>query len=278
MADVEYIGDIDSKCTCTPSNVTQVINGNTFIIEAKKGYKFNEPFTQNDETRTSPRLRFYNANGDNIYSTNAEYFSFTQTVDNKKITIVCHTELPIGTITRYVCRENVYKIETDSLPVLTLTKNLSNVTISPDVSSIELDGTSKVITLTANSGYEFSGVPKLTISNTDYNFSLSNGVYTLDVNTIGISSDVSGTITATATQIVIKPIVTITKILSNVTMTPDVSSIELDGTSKVITLTANSGYEFSGKPYFELNRYPYYFEQLGSDYIYDLNSLINENE
>ena len=162
-------------------------------------------------------------------------------------------------------------------PILSINKNLTNVTMSPDVSSIEIDGNSHVITLTADSGYEFSGVPKLTISGTDYNFTLSGTTYTLDINTIGISSDVSGTITATATQIVVNPTVTITKNLTNVTMSPDVSSIELDGNSHVITLTADSGYQFDGVPYFVWNRDPHYFEQSGSSYIYDLNTLINEN-
>ena len=60
-------------------------------------------------------------------------------------------------------------------------------------------------------------------------------------------------------------------------MSPDVTSIELDGTSKVITLTADNGYEFSDIPYFEWDRNPYYFEQSGSSYIYDLNDLISEN-
>ena len=73
------------------------------------------------------------------------------------------------------------------------------------------------------------------------------------------------------------PTLTITKNLTNVTMSPDVSSITLDGTSKVITLNVNQGYEFSGVPYFEWNREPYYFEQSGSSYIYDLNTLIDEN-
>ena len=73
------------------------------------------------------------------------------------------------------------------------------------------------------------------------------------------------------------PVITITKHLTNVTMSPDVSSITLDGTSKVITLNVNQGYEFSGTPYFEWNREPYYFEKSGSNYIYDLNTLINEN-
>lgn len=42
-------------------------------------------------------------------------------------------------------------------------------------------------------------------------------------------------------------------------------------------MTSNQGYEFSGTPYFEWNREPYYFEKSGSNYIYDLNTLINEN-
>ena len=172
---------------------------------------------------------------------------------------------------------DIVTIESVSSPILTLTKNLTNVTMSPDVSTITIDGNSHVITLTADNGYQFSGVPKLTISGTDHNFTLSNNVYTLDVNTIGISADVSGTITATATQIIVNPTVTINKHLTNVTMSPDVTSIELDGTSKVITLTADNGYEFSDIPYFEWDRNPYYFEQSGSSYIYDLNDLISEN-
>src|SRR5574344_98585 len=280
MADVSYTGNIDEKCTCTPSSIENVTVGTVFTITANDGFRFCKPYKLAQyDYMTSPRVRLRNVNDIQVFSTNPEYFTVSQSADNKTITFTCIKNLTIGTITNYLCREtdNNHPIEIDNSTILTLSKNLSNVTISPDVSSITIDGTSKVITLTANSGYEFSGIPKLTIAGTDYDFILSNDVYTLDVNNIGISSDVSGTITATATQIVIKPIVTITKILSNLTMTSDVSSIELDGTSKVITLTANSGYEFSGKPYFELNRYPYYFEQLGSDYIYDLNSLINEN-
>ena len=71
--------------------------------------------------------------------------------------------------------------------------------------------------------------------------------------------------------------VTITKKMTNVTMSPDVTSIELDGTSKVITLTADSGYEFSGTPYFAWDRNPYKFEKSENSYVYDLNDLINKN-
>ena len=272
MAKVEYNNDTSGKCTVTPDEYTSFTPNSTIItINASNGYHFTK--------ENSPYLEWV-GNDDGTRDSNmvASWFNRTLSADGKTITLIPTVKLTVKR--NLFCKQKTnYPIEPDtpSYPTLTITKNLTNVTMSPDVSSITIDGTSQIITLTSNQGYEFSGVPKLTISGTDYNFSLSNGVYTLDVNTIGISSDVSGTITATATAIIVQPIVTITKNLTNVTMSPDVSSITLDGTSKVITLNVNQGYEFSGTPYFEWNREPYYFEQSGSSYIYDLNTLINEN-
>ena len=279
--------DRDGNITRYLSNVTNengaVItkNGNDFDIKlfisnshifhfiAQNGYKFDN---------VTKQVKYYPV-------------GYPETKFNATITKISDTELKVdftttihnfGMLTQADMLElkfepDIVTIESVSNPILTLNKNLTNVTMSPDVSTITIDGNSHVITLTADSGYQFSDVPKLTISGTDYNFTLSNNVYTLDVNTIGIQTDVSGTITATATAIIVNPTVTITKNLTNVTMSPDVSSIELDGTSKVITLTADSGYEFSDIPYFEWDRNPYYFEQSGSSYIYDLNDLISEN-
>ena len=272
MAIVQYNNDTSGKCTVTPDEYTEFTPNSTIIrINASNGYHFTK--------ENSPYLEWV-GNDDGTRNSNmvASWFNRTLSADGKTITLIPTVKLSVKK-NLFCKQEKNYPIEPDtpSYPTLTITKNLTNVTMSPDVSSITIDGTSQIITLTSNQGYEFSGIPKLTISGTDYNFSLSNGVYTLDVNTIGISSNVSGTITATATQIIVKPTVTITKHLTNVTMSPDVSSIELDGTSKVITLTVNSGYQFDGVPYFEWNREPYYFEQSGSSYIYDLNTLINEN-
>lgn len=246
-----------------------ITNSHTFHFIAQNGYKFDN---------VTSKVQYYPIGyPDNKFNADITKISDTELKVNFQ-TYIHNLEMLIqADMLELKFEPDIITSESVPNPILTLTKNLTNITMSPDVTSIEIDGTSKVITLTANSGYQFDGVPKLTISGTDYNFNLSGSNYTLDVNTIGISSDVSGTITATATATVVNPTVTITKNLTNVIMSPDVSSIELDGTSKIITLTVNSGYEFSGTPYFEWNREPYYFEKSGNSYIYDLNTLINEN-
>ena len=280
------VHDRDGNITRYLSNVTNnsaVItkNGNDFEIKlfisnshkfkffAENGYKFDNVTSQVKYYPSGYPKTKYNANVTKISDTELQVDLETSIHNFEMLTQANMLEL------KFV--PDIVTIESVSNPILTLNKNLTNVTMSPDVSTITIDGNSHVITLTADNGYQFSGIPKLTISGTDYNFTLSNNVYTLDVNTIGIQADVSGTITATATQIIVNPTVTINKHLTNVSMSPDVSSIELDGTSKVITLTSNQGYDFSGTPYFEWNREPYYFEKSGSNYIYDLNTLINEN-
>ena len=246
-----------------------ISNSHIFHFIAQNGYKF-----------------------DNITKT-VQYYptGYPETKFNATITKISDTELKVdftttihnfGMLTQADMLElkfepDIVTIESVSSPVLTLTKNLTNVSMSPDVSTITIDGNSHVITLTADSGYQFSGIPKLTISGTDYNFTLSNNVYTLDVNTIGIQADVSGTITATATQIIVNPTVTINKHLTNVSMSPDVTSLEIDGTSKVITLSVNQGFQFDGVPYFELNRDMYNFDKSGDNYIVDLNDYITED-
>ena len=246
-----------------------ISNSHIFHFMAENGYKFDN---------VNGQVKYY-ANGYPNKTYNADITKISDTELKVDVKTYIHNleMLKQADMLELKFDPDIITSESVSSPVLTLTKNLTNVSMSPDVSTITIDGNSHVITLTANSGYQFSDVPKLTISGTDYNFTLSGSNYTLDINTIDISSDVSGTITATATQIIINPTVTITKHLTNVAMSPDVSSIEIDGNSHVITLTANSGYQFDGVPYFEWNREPYYFEQSGSNYVYDLNTLIAEN-
>ena len=272
MADVEYSNDTLNKCTVSPSSFTgRFVIGTVITIQANQGYKFSNV--------TSPYIIWVDIKG-STRDTNEVSRWFTREIssDKKTITLTSNTNFStdIKTITCVMQKNN--PIVPDIVnPVLSLTKNLTNVTMSPDVSSIEIDGNSHVITLTSDSGYQFDGVPKLTISGIDHNFTLSNGVYTLDVNNIGITSDVSGTITASAIIAPQYPVCTIVKNLTNVSMSPDVSTITIDGTSKVITLTANSGYHFDGVPYFELNRDMYNFDKSGDNYVIDLNDYITED-
>ena len=246
-----------------------ISNSHTFHFIAENGYKFDN---------VTGKVKYYPVGyPNNKYNADVTKISDTELKINFQTYIHNLEMLKQADMLELKFEPDIVTSESVSNPILTLNKNLTNVSMSPDVSSIEIDGNSHVITLTADNGYEFADVPKLTISGTDYNFTLSNNVYTLDVNTIGISSDVSGTITATATQIIVNPTVTINKHLTNVSMSPDVSSIEIDGTSKVITLSVNQGYQFSGVPYFEWNRDVYNFDKSGDDYIVDLNDYITED-
>ena len=279
MAIRNIINNYSDKCTITPNSINTTTPPTVIVITANNGYKFSDLY---DNGLSSPMVNFNSRDGD--FTTNDPYlFSITLSADKKTLTFTPNSDgldyLSGCTGGEIIVNSNhpILIDDTPTNPILTLNKNLTNVTMSPDVSSIEIDGNSHVITLTAENGYQFADVPKLTISGTDYNFTLSNNVYTLDVNTIDIQADVSGTITATATQIIVNPTVTINKHLTNVTMSPDVSSIELDGTSKVITLSVNQGYEFSGVPYFEWNRDVYNFDKSGDDYIVDLNNYLTED-
>ena len=271
MAKVQYNNDTSGKCTVTPDEYTSFTpNSTTITINASNGYHFTK--------ENSPYLEWV-GNDDGTRNSNmvASWFNRTLSADGKTITLIPTVKLSVKK-NLFCKQETNYPIEPDtpSYPTVTINKNLNNVTMSPDVSSITLDGTSKVITLNVNQGYEFSGTPYFEWNREPYYFEQSGSSYIYDLNNL-INENASITIYANATQIVTNPTVTINKNLTNVTMSPDVSSIELDGTSKVITLNVNQGYEFSGIPYFEWNREPYNFEQSGSSYIYDLNTLINEN-
>ena len=246
-----------------------ISNSHTFHFIAENGYKFDN---------VTGKVKYYPIGyPNNKYNADVTKISDTELKINFQTYIHNLEMLKQADMLELKFEPDIVTSESVSNPILTLNKNLTNVTMSPDVSSIEIDGNSHVVTLTADSGYQFADVPKLTISGTDYNFTLSNDVYTLDVNTIDIQADVSGTITASATQIIVNPTVTINKHLTNVSMSPDVSSIEIDGSSKVITLSVNQGYQFESAPYFELNRDMYNFEKSGDNYIVDLNDYITED-
>lgn len=265
MANVQYMNGVDAKITVSPTSISSINTSTVFDIYAKSGYKF---------SGANSVLVQVESGGQWYVSHQTQNFT-SILVDDYHIRVTPKISKSVSSyrLLEY-SQEPIIEVTN---PVLSLTKNLTNVTMSPDVSSITIDGTSQVITLSVNQGYQFDGVPKLTISGTDYNFSLSGSNYILDVNNLGITSDVSGTITANAIVTPQYPVCTIIKHLENVTMSPDVSSVTIDGTSKVIALSVNQGYEFDGTPYFMLNRDNYNFEKSGDSYIIDLSEWIEED-
>ena len=124
---------------------------------------------------------------------------------------------------------------TEKPATYTITNNLTNVTNSNSVATIE-EGSSYSATLSSSSGYEISTVT-VTMGGIDVTSSVySNG----NINI----TNVTGNIIITATAIESSTEVTsytITKNLTNVTINNSLSSIN-EGSSYSATLTANSGY------------------------------------
>ena len=221
-----------------------ISNSHIFHFIAENGYKFDN---------VNGQIKYY-ANGYPNKTYNADITKISDTELKVDVKTYIHNLEMLKQVDMLELKfdPDIVTSESVSNPTLTITKNLTNVTMSPDVSSITIDGTSQIITLTSNQGYEFSGIPKLTISGTDYDFSLSNGVYTLDVNTIGINSDVSGTITATATAKATAKTKNVTNQLTNCTITPPFNSM-VENETYTLTLNANKGYKFVSTPILEIN-------------------------
>ena len=132
--------------------------------------------------------------------------------------------------------------------VCTIVKNLTNVIMTPDVSSIELDGTSKIITLTVNSGYEFSGVPYFVWNRDVYDFDKMGNDYTIDLNDY-IAED--SKITIHATGVAIPKTKNVTNQLTNCTITPEFNSM-VENETYTLTLNANQGCKFVTTPILEI--------------------------
>lgn len=163
--------------------------------------------------------------------------------------------------------------DTPSYPVLTLSKNLVDCTISPSVESVEIDGTPKVFTITPDTQKAFKIAPKITINSVDHDFNLVNDVYTLDFNTLGIDTDISGTINATALKYK-----DVTINAENMTFTPAPTKMFV-GDDLAITATANDGYTFRIEPYIHFhdrNGHQVFFTKV-TDYQYTLSLTVKES-
>lgn len=243
MAQVQYDNDTSGKCTVTPDNYTEFTSGTTITINANNGYHFTK--------ESSPYLSWV-GNDDGTRNSNmvSGWFNRTLSADGKTITLIPTVKLTVKK--NLFCKQQKdYPIEPDtpSYPTVTITKNLTNVTMSPDVSSIELDGTSKVITLSVNQGYQFDGVPYFEWNRDPHYFEKSGNNYIYDLNTL-ISENAS--ITIYATGVSIAKTKNVTNQLINCTITPEFNSM-VEGESYNLTLNANQGFKFVTTPTLSIN-------------------------
>lgn len=251
MAIRNITNNYSDKCTITPNSINTSTPPNVIVITANNGYKFSDLY---DNGLSSPMVNFNSRDGG--FSTNDNYlFSVTLSADKKTLTFTPNSDgldyLSGCTGAEIIVNSN-YPIlidDTPTYPIVTLTKNLTNVTMSPDVSSIELDGTSKVITLTADNGYEFSGVPYFEWNREPYYFEKSGNSYVYDLNTL-INENASITIYATATATAKTK--DVTNSLTNCSVTPPFNSM-IENTTYNLTLNANSGFKFVTTPTLSIN-------------------------
>ena len=251
MAIRNITNNYSDKCTITPSSINTSTPPTVIVITTNNGYKFSDLY---DNGLSSPMVNFNSRDGD--FTTNdPSLFSITLSADKKTLTFTPNSDgldYMSGCSGAEIIVNSNHPIlidDTPTYPKVTITKNLTNVTMSPDVSSIELDGTSKVITLSVNQGYQFDGVPYFEWNREPYYFEQSGSNYIYDLNTL-INENASITIYATATAIAKTK--NVTSQLTNCTITPPFNSI-VENETYTLTLNANQGYKFVSTPILEIN-------------------------
>ena len=251
MAIRNIINNYSDKCTITPNSINTTTPPTVIVITANNGYKFSDLY---DNGLSSPMVNFNSRDGD--FTTNDPYlFSITLSADKKTLTFTPNSDgldyLSGCTGGEIIVNSNhpILIDDTPTNPILTLNKNLTNVTMSPDVSSIELDGTSKVITLSVNQGYEFSGVPYFEWNRDVYNFDKSGDDYIVDLNNYLTEDSI---IDIYATGVSIAKTKNVTNQLTNCTITPPFNSI-VENETYTLTLNANQGYKFVTTPTLSIN-------------------------
>lgn len=251
MAIKNITNNYSDKCTITPSSINTSTPPTVIVVTANNGYKFSDLY---DNGLSSPMVNFNSRDGD--FSTNdIDLFSITLSADKKTLTFTPNADgldfLSGCSGGEIIVNANhpILIDDTPINPIVTITKNLTNVTMSPDVSSIELDGSSKVITLSANQGYQFDGVPYFEWNREPYYFEQSGSNYIYDLNTL-ISENASITIYATAKATAKTK--NVTNQLTNCTITPPFNSM-VENETYTLTLNANQGYKFVSTPILEIN-------------------------
>ena len=251
MAIRDITNNYSDKCTITPSSINTSTPPTVIVITANNGYKFSDLY---DNGSSSPMVNFNSRDGD--FTTNDPYlFSVTLSADKKTLTITPNSDgldYLSGCSGAEIIVNSNYPIlidDTPTYPTVTITKNLTNVIMTPDVSSIELDGSSKVITLSANQGYQFDGIPYFEWNREQYYFEQSGSNYIYDLNTL---IDENASITIYATAKATAKTKNVTNQLSNCTITPPFNSM-VENETYTLTLNANKGFKFVTTPILEIN-------------------------
>ena len=251
MAIRNITNNYSDKCTITPNSINTSTPPTVIVVTANNGYKFSDLY---DNGLSSPMVNFNSRDGD--FTTNDSYlFSITLSADKKTLTFTPNSDgldyLSGCTGGEIIVNSNhpILIDDTPTNPIVTINKHLTNVSMSPDVSSIEIDGTSKVITLSVNQGYEFSGAPYFELNRDMYNFEKSGDDYIVDLNDY-ITED--STVDIYATGVSIAKTKNVTNQLTNCTITPPFNSM-VENETYTLTLNANQGYKFVTTPILEIN-------------------------
>ena len=206
----------------TETNVLYLRQSNTITLTADNGYIFDE--------NNKPIIK------DDLLGTETVFtLSQDKTTATATITPQSNTDYTITGIAN------------SDIEVINISNNLTNC-IS-DTDSIEVDGTQKTITLTANTGYYFDTVPTISINDVTQNFSLLQDKTTANYSFTPISGDV---ISVNASAIIKPKQAIVTKHLNNCVLSPDISVFD-EHSQVTLTLICSENYSFQDIPYINEN-------------------------
>lgn len=173
--------------------------------------------------------------------------------------------------------KNIYiwnpKYYIQSSPILSIEYNLGNCSVTPNISEYTVNGESQILTVTPNSGYHIDTPPTIT---DDENFlhhftQGENGVWTFDLaNITNITDDTTAFVTASA---IAYPVITLVYNASNCTVSPNDTSVVLDGSPYIITITPNTDYSIDTPPTISNGSQTLNFSKNGVSWTFDLNTL-----
>jgi len=133
--------------------------------------------------------KFFYDELDNVQQVKASKQTFV-TANDIKVNVYAGDELIIGAV-------DYVDVSFSGTLVANTTLEVNDTTITSEVTSVEVaQGADAVVTVTPDSGYSFSGTPKIVIGGSSKNFTVSGGVatYTIEEVSEDISFDIDVTV------------------------------------------------------------------------------------